>query len=109
MTLPDSIGSSRMQLAARLDLAAAAPLHAALLAARGQALTVDLSAVERIGASCAQVLVSAQKTWAADDIPLAFDKASPDARAQLALLGLHGLLLAVAADGDDASDWENFQ
>jgi chemotaxis protein CheX len=53
-------------LPAVLDIRAAEPLKADLLAARGQALTVDASAVERLGGLCLQVLLSARKTWAAD-------------------------------------------
>lgn len=109
MTNPDNRDARRMRLAPRLDLAAASPLHSALLAARGDALTIDLSEVERIGASCAQVLVSAQKTWAADRVPLTFDQPSPEASAQLALLGLDSLLLGASANERNARDWETVQ
>lgn len=49
-----------------LDLPAAAPLAKELLAARGAAISIDASQVERFGALCLQVLLSAQKTWADD-------------------------------------------
>jgi len=49
-----------------LDLKAAAPLQAALLARRGQPVEIDASAVQRLGGLCLQVLLSAQKTWADD-------------------------------------------
>jgi chemotaxis protein CheX len=55
-----------MRLPQILDLGAAAPLREALLAARGNALEIDASGVERLGGLCLQVLVSAQRTWSAD-------------------------------------------
>lgn len=54
-----------------LDLPAAAPLAKELLAARGQEIAIDASKVERFGALCLQVLLSAQKTWAEDGKRLA--------------------------------------
>lgn len=53
-----------------LDLKAAEPLKAELLALRGRALTLDASAVQRLGGLCLQVLLSARKTWAADGVNL---------------------------------------
>ena len=53
-------------LPAVLDIRAAGPLQAEILASRGQALTLDASAVERLGGLCLQVLLSARSTWAAD-------------------------------------------
>jgi len=55
-----------LKLDAVLDLKAAAPLQAALLARRGHPLEIDASAVQRLGGLCLQVLLSAQKTWADD-------------------------------------------
>jgi len=49
-----------------LDLPAAAPLAAALLARRGQDVALDASAAQRLGAQCLQVLLAAQATWAED-------------------------------------------
>jgi chemotaxis protein CheX len=49
-----------------LDLKAAAPLRSLILAHRGQDLDLDAANVERIGGLCLQVLLSARKTWAAD-------------------------------------------
>ncbi|MNE37392.1 hypothetical protein D3C77_226940 [compost metagenome] len=59
-------------LAPVLDLRAAAPLKAELMAARGQALTLDASAVERLGGQGLQVLLSAIRTWRADGCALTF-------------------------------------
>jgi chemotaxis protein CheX len=60
-----------------LDLKAAAPLQAALLSRRGQALDLDASSVQRLGGLCLQVLLSAQKTWAEDAAPFAIGPGSP--------------------------------
>lgn len=49
-----------------LDLPAAGPLAKELLAARGNEVAIDASKVERFGALCLQVLLSAQKTWTED-------------------------------------------
>ncbi|MDO9608898.1 MAG: STAS domain-containing protein [Brevundimonas sp.] len=57
-------------LATVLDMNAAEPLKAELLARRGQPVTVDASNVERLGGLCLQVLLSARKTWAADGVDL---------------------------------------
>jgi len=59
-------------LAPVLDLRAAEPLKGELLAARGQALTLDGSAVERLGGLCLQLLLSAIRTWRADGQALTF-------------------------------------
>lgn len=55
-----------LALPASLDIQQAAPLQAQLLALRGQAVTLDGSAVERLGGLCLQVLLSAQCTWIGD-------------------------------------------
>lgn len=55
-----------MRLASILDLGAAAPLHAALSAARGQAIAIDAGEVERVGGLCLQVLLAAKAAWAHD-------------------------------------------
>ncbi|MFA4937729.1 STAS domain-containing protein [Brevundimonas sp.] len=59
-----------------LDLNAAEPLKADLLALRGHPLTLDASAVERLGGLCLQVLLSARKTWAADGVNLSLGSVS---------------------------------
>ena len=63
-------------LPAVLDIQQAAPLREELLALRGQAVMVDGSAVDRLGALCLQVLISAQQTWARDGLSLVIDRAS---------------------------------
>ncbi len=46
-----------------LDVRAAKALHAELLAFRGDTIIVDASNVERIGAQCAAILLSAARSW----------------------------------------------
>lgn len=53
-----------------LDLKAARGLHDKLLALRGSALVVDASTVERIGAQCLQILLSAKQSWSRDRLDL---------------------------------------
>ena len=60
-----------------LDLVAAEKLHGQLVALRGRPLDIDASAVERMGGLSLQVLLSAQKTWAADGGSLRFSALSP--------------------------------
>ena len=46
-----------------LDLQAAEPLRAELMALRGRPLSLDASQVTRLGGLCLQVLMSARKIW----------------------------------------------
>jgi chemotaxis protein CheX len=46
-----------------LDMQAAVPLQAALLALRGAGVSVDASGVEKLGGQCLQVLLAARKCW----------------------------------------------
>ena len=75
-----------------LDLNAAGPLRTALLARRGTDLAVDASAVQHLGAQCAQVLASAALTWTADGAVLSFAAASESFGQCARLLGLHSIL-----------------
>ena len=86
-------------LADCLDLTAAAPLKAQLLAARGNPLSIDASAVRRIGAQCLQVLLAARATWSQDGHPLEVVGASPEFAETVALMGCP--TLAVAASVQD--------
>jgi chemotaxis protein CheX len=70
-----------------LDLNAAGPLAHELLAQRGHNLSVDASAVERLGAQCMQVLLSAKATWTADGAAFAVVAASDEFTTTTALLG----------------------
>ena len=74
-------------LAPVLDLNAAEPLKAELLARRGADLAVDASGVERLGGLCLQVLLSAIRTWRADGVNLAFSAMSDNFADQWAAFG----------------------
>lgn len=60
------MNNDEQRLPAILDMKAAAPLHAMLLARRGGDLQISGADVQRLGAQCLQVLLSAQATWNAD-------------------------------------------
>ncbi len=77
-----------IELAESLDLKAAAPLAAEFLGHRGDELTVDLSAVRRLGGQCLQVLLSAAATWKADEAPIAFINPSAEFIDALERLGI---------------------
>lgn len=70
-----------------LDLRAAEPLKAALLAARGGDVVLDGSAVERLGGLCLQVLLSALRTWRADGHVLTFVNVSEALTSQWSAFG----------------------
>ena len=69
-------GANVVELAAVLDLNAAAPLRERLLAQRGSAVVVDASKVERIGGQCLQVLLSARQSWQCDGMAFSITRAS---------------------------------
>jgi len=60
------VAGHSLVLPAVLDIRAAGRLQAELLGLRGRPLTLDASAVERLGGLCLQVLLSARALWAAD-------------------------------------------
>jgi chemotaxis protein CheX len=70
-----------------LDLNAAAPLLNEFLALRGRNVDVDASAVDRVGAQCLQVLLSARRTWDADGAEFSVVSPSSEFTSTLALLG----------------------
>ena len=74
-------------LAPVLDLNAAEPLKAELLARRGGDLALDASSVERLGGLCLQVLLSAIRTWRADGVNLSFSVMSESFADQWAAFG----------------------
>ena len=79
--------STAVSLSPILDLQAAEPLRAELLALRGRPLTLDASQVTRLGGLCLQVLMSARKTWAEDGVDLTVDQPSSGFSEQLAAFG----------------------
>lgn len=74
-------------LPAILDTRAVTSLKAELMAARGQPLSLEASAVERLGGLCLQLLLSAIKTWQADGHALIFLNVSEALRVQWQGLG----------------------
>jgi chemotaxis protein CheX len=78
----------RLQLPEVLDLTFAGPLAESLLALRGSALTIDAARVQRVGAQCVQVIMSAVSTWKADAAALCIINPSPEFRETLSLLGI---------------------
>ena len=87
MSTPPAPGPANLDLAPVLDLKAAAPLHQALMALRGRDVTVNASAVERLGAQCFQVLLSARNTWSEEGVRFAVTEPSETFVETLALLG----------------------
>lgn len=83
-----SPATKTLQLAEVLDLPAAVPLAKSLVESRGAGIVIDASAVQRLGAQCLQVLLSAASTWAADGQPLAIVNRSQAFAEGLQLLGI---------------------
>ncbi|MHB1304126.1 MAG: STAS domain-containing protein [Acidiphilium sp.] len=75
-------------LPAVLDLKAASPLAASLLARRGADIEIDGSAVERLGGQCLQVLLAARASWVADGQDFVVGALTQPVAATLALLGV---------------------
>lgn len=82
-----------LTLAPVLDLNAAVALRDEILAARGMPLAVDASRVERLGAQCLQVLLSARGTWQRENREFAVEGPSAAFSASAALLGFNADLL----------------
>jgi len=89
--------SEPLTLGDSLDMTAAGPLHKALLARRGQPITLDASQVRRVGGQCLQVLLSAQTTWAADGAAFEITDPSTEFADGLALMGAAHLVSSAAA------------
>jgi chemotaxis protein CheX len=80
--------ASKIVLAEVLDLKAASILKAELLDVRGRDVDLDGSAVQRLGAQCLQVLLSALSTWEKDGAALQIFNPSHDLVEGLELLGV---------------------
>ena len=85
----DGPGAAILVLADSLDLTAAAPLAADLLARRGAPAILDASAVRRLGAQCLQVLLAARAAWQADGHAWRVVDPSPEFADNAALMGCH--------------------
>jgi chemotaxis protein CheX len=90
---PRRIGPPIM-LADPLDLPAAGPLAAALLARRGTDIALDASAPQRLGGQCLQVLLAAQAAWAEDGHNFRIYGASSELAEAAMLLGAPDLIPA---------------
>ncbi len=77
-----------LELPENLDMPVASALAEALTKRVGGPLTLDASKVNRLGASCLQVLLSAARTWKAEGDALTLQKPSDRFLEDLNLLGL---------------------
>jgi chemotaxis protein CheX len=77
-----------LQLPEVLDLTYAGPLAESLLVLRGAEVSLDAAQVQRVGAQCVQVIMSAIATWAADGAALCIIEPSREFREALSLLGV---------------------
>lgn len=82
-----------IKLPEKLNTAAAEPLFRELIAARGNALTLDVGDVVQLGGLCCQVLISAKRTWEADEVALTFEGTPPAIFDGLESLGLSSEIL----------------
>src|SRR5215471_15408996 len=99
-------GPARLVLASSLDMTAAAPLKAQLLAARGTPLELDASCVRRLGAQCLQVLLAAEAHWSGEGLDWRICDPSPEFAEAAGLMGRRDLAsadLAPAAHADPVS------
>ncbi len=78
-----------LSLAPVLDLNEAQALHGKLMGLRGSNITIDASAVERVGALCLQVLMAGAKSWEADKQSFTFSKASDAFMKTTQLIGIN--------------------
>ena len=87
-----------LHLNAVLDFAAAGNLLADLQASRGCDVTLIASDVQRVGAQCIQVLLSAQKTWAADEAVFRLTEPSAEFVEGASLLGAESLVFETSLE-----------
>ncbi len=77
-----------IELSDNLDMPLAAPLAQAFTRHVGSPVVIDASRVNRLGASCLQVMLSAARTWKAQGDALTLKDPSPRFLEDLGLLGL---------------------
>lgn len=87
MAKKPTVKAATVKLKPALELTAAGPLKTELMSLRGRAVRVDASEVDRVGALCLQVLLSARATWVADGASFTLGETSPAFDAGLATLG----------------------
>jgi chemotaxis protein CheX len=81
-------GAQTLRLPEILDITRAGPLAESFRAMRGSKLNVDAARVQRVGAQCAQVIMSAVATWRADEVELCLTDPSTELRDAFSLLGI---------------------
>ena len=86
-----------LELPEVLDLPAAGTLAETLLKLAGEELTIDAWKVQRLGASCLQVLLSAAQTWKAEGNSLTLAHGSERFIDDLRLLGFTAIRSVVRA------------
>jgi chemotaxis protein CheX len=93
MAISNAVSTSHrvFELPPALDLNAAGPLAEALHKHSGEDLVLDGSRVQRLGASCLQVLLAAARTWANEGAALSLDNPTPRLVEDLRLLGFDAL------------------
>ncbi len=101
MTSSQTPGAASLVLADCLDLTAAAPLKAQLLAARGSSLLLDASSVRRLGAQCVQVLLAGRAAWSGDGLEWRIASPSPEFAEAARLMGCPDLAEQACAELDD--------
>lgn len=85
-------GGVHLPLAASLDMTAALPLARSLTDLRGEALTLDASAVRRLGGQCLQVLLAAEQAWSTDGLAFMVADPSPEFTDALDFMGASALI-----------------
>lgn len=81
--------AKKLSLEKVLDLNEASALHGKLMALRGGDVSVDASSVERAGALCVQVLMSAAKSWEEEKHSFTFSKMSDALARTMQLIGVN--------------------
>jgi chemotaxis protein CheX len=84
-----SAAAKKLSLEKVLDLNEASALHGKLMSMRGGDVAVDASSVERAGALCVQVLMSAAKTWEEEKYSFTFSKISDALAKTMQLIGVN--------------------
>lgn len=77
-----------IELSKVLDLVAAPALLETLLQKKGQSVRINAEQVQRVGAQCLQILLSAKRTWEADGCGFSLDDPSPAFTEAVKLVGL---------------------
>ncbi|MDO6962537.1 STAS domain-containing protein [Rhizobium alvei] len=81
--------AKKLSLEKVLDLNEATALQTKLMALKGSDVTIDASAVERVGALCVQVLMSAAKTWEEEKKNFTIENVSDAMSKTMQLIGVN--------------------